>query len=63
MFLKHSPVDIRLRCITEELNFPPLDTVRLAIFGLPAGREDTLVLKKESQFTWKQPETASPCEM
>ena len=47
----------------EEVNFPPLDTVRLVVFGLANAEVDVLELEKNSQDTWKQVETASLCEM
>ena len=63
MSLKSSWTGLQLHCITEEPNFPPLDTVRLVILGIANREGDGLVLQKESQYTWKQPEASFPCEM
>jgi len=45
--------DLELQCTTEGLDFPALDTVRLAISGLSTG-EEVWLLEKDTGDTWKQ---------
>jgi len=54
---KSSPSDLRLHCTTEGVDFPPLNTVRLVVFGL-TNEEGALGLEKESRYTWKQTSVA-----
>jgi len=45
------------------MDFTPLDTARLVVFGLANAEGDILELEKNSRDTWKQVETAPLCEM
>ena len=54
LYLDQSHTDLELQCTTEGYDFPPLDTVRLAVVGLATEDEEVWLVKRTSENTWKQ---------